>query len=164
MAGVYDFVVIDCQTGLDEPNLVTAAGCDEFYLVATPDVPALRDLARYMDRLRELQLVPAKLKVVINQYGWSRPVSIAQIEKAIDHPVALTFPSDAASLTRALDAGQPITPEQKSEFGNQIKKWAAELAPAIAAPVETETQIRILDLGGCATRGRLPGTEWQTPP
>ena len=138
VAGVYDFIVIDCQAGLDELNLVTAAGCDEFYLVATPDVPALRDLARYVDRFRELQLVPEKLKVVINQYGLGRPVSIAQIEKAIDHPVTLTLPSDAASLTRALDAGQPITPEQKSEFGTRIKKWAAELAPAIAPPVETK--------------------------
>ena len=138
VAGVYDFVLIDCQAGLDELNLVTAAGCDEFYLVATPDVPALRDLARYLDRLRELQLAPAKLKVVINQYGLGRPITIAQIEKAIDHPVALTLPSDAASLTRALDAGQPVTPEQKSEFGNQIKKWAAELAPAVVARVETK--------------------------
>ena len=29
VAGVYDFVVIDCPTGLEEPNLVTADGCDE---------------------------------------------------------------------------------------------------------------------------------------
>ena len=65
-----------------------------------------------------------------------RPVTLAQIEKAIGHPVALTFPSDAASLTRALDAGRPIAPEQKSEFGSQIKKWAAELAPAVEARAE----------------------------
>ena len=138
VAGVYDFVLIDCQTGLDELNLVTAACCDEFYLVATPDVPALRDLARYMDRLRELHLTPAKLKVVINQYSSGRAVTIAEIENAIGHPVALTLPADAGSLTRALDTGQPISPDQKSEFGNHIKKWAADLTPGTAAPVETK--------------------------
>ena len=137
-ASAYNFVLIDCQTGLDELNLVTAACCDELYLVATPDVPALRDLARYLDRLRELQLAPAKLKVIINQYGSGRSVTIAQIEKAIDHPVALTLASDVAGLTRALDSGQPISPEQRSEFGNQIRKWAAELAPVRSAPIEAK--------------------------
>ena len=142
---------IDCPAGLGELNLVTAACCDELYLVATPDVPALRDLARYMDRLRELQVAPAKMKVVINRYGSGRPVTIAQIEKAIDHPVALTLPNDTASLTRALDTGQPISPEQKSEFGIQMKKWAAELAPATARTGGDETQVRILELGRGAT-------------
>ena len=138
VAGVYDFVLIDCQAGLAEPNLVTANSCDELYLVATPDVPALRDLARYLDRLRELQLAPAKVKVIINQCGSGRTVTLDQIEKAIDHPVALTFPADPASLARALDTGQPISPGQKSVFGNQIKKWAEEIAPAIIQPVETK--------------------------
>jgi len=138
VAGVYDFVLIDCQTGLLEPNLVTAESCDELYLVATPDVPALRDLARYLDRLRELQVTPAKVKVIINQYGSGRPVTIDQIEKAIDHAVALTFPADAASLARALDTGEPISPGQKSVFGNQIRKWAEEIAPSIIPRVETK--------------------------
>ena len=138
VAGVYSFVLIDCPSGLDELNRVTAASCDELFLVATPDVPALRNLARYLDRLRELQVAPAKLKVAINRYGSLRPITIPQIEKAIDHPVALTLPNDTASLTRALDSGQPISPEQKSEFGNQIKKWAAELAPATIPPAETK--------------------------
>ena len=138
VAGVYDFVLIDCPSGLDELNLIAAASCDELYLVATPDVPALRDLARHLDRLRELQLTAGKMRVVINQYGSGRPVSIAQIEKAIDHPVAVTLSADGANLARALDSGQPISPEQKSNFGNQIKKWAAELAPANVALPETK--------------------------
>jgi pilus assembly protein CpaE len=138
LASAYDFVLIDCQSGLDELNLVTANSCDEFYLVATPEVPALRDLARYLDRLLEMQLAPAKLKAVINQYGSNRSVTVAQIEKAIRHPVDLTLPADSASVMRALDAGQPISPEQKSDFGNQIKQWAAELAPSKVEPVETK--------------------------
>jgi len=76
--------------------------------------------------------------VIINQYGSGRPVTIDQIEKAIDHAVALTFPADAASLARALDTGEPISPGQKSVFGNQIRKWAEEIAPSIIPRVETK--------------------------
>ncbi len=137
VAGIYRFVLLDCQAGPEELNLVTATGCDELCLVATPDVPALRDLARYLERLRELRLPSEKLKVVINQYGSGRSVTIAQIEKAIDHPVALSLPVEAEGLARALDTGQPISPEQRSEFGSRIRKWAAELAPSTIAPVPT---------------------------
>ncbi len=135
VSSVYDFVLIDCQSGLDEWNQVTAGCCDELWLVATPDVPALHDLARYLDRLRELQFAPSKLKVVINQYGSGRSVTIAQIENAIDHPVGYALPVDTANLTRALDAGQPISSEQRSEFGSRIRKWAADLAPVTVQPV-----------------------------
>jgi Flp pilus assembly CpaE family ATPase len=138
VAGIYDFVLIDCQTGLDELTLATASCCDELFLVATPEVTALRDLARYLDKLQEFQVAPEKLKVVINQWSPNRSITIPQIEKAIQHPVALTLPSDHASLTRALETGQPISPGQKSEFGNQIRKWAADLAPATLEPAPTK--------------------------
>ena len=138
LASVYNFVVMDCPSGLGELDLVTAACSDEFYLVATPEVPALRDLSRYLDRLRELQMTPAKLKVVINQYSSGRRVTLGQIEEAIGHPIAFAFPTDAAYLIPALDTGSPISPEQRSDFGNQIGKWAMELAPATATPVETK--------------------------
>ena len=138
LASVYNFVVMDCPSGLGELELVTAGCCDEFYLVATPEVPALRDLSRYLDRLRELQITPAKLRVVINQYSSGRRVTRSQIEEAIGHPVAFAFPTDAANLIPALDSGEPISPEQRSDFGKQIGKWAMELAPATATPVETK--------------------------
>ena len=84
-------------------------------------------------------------------------MTIAQIEKAIDHPVAITLPTDTASLIRAVDTGEPISPEQKSEFGNQIKNWAAELAPARIATSGNETQICVLDLArSCNLRTALP--------
>jgi len=88
--------------------------------------------------LRELQMTPAKLKVVINQYSSGRRVTLGQIEEAIGHPIAFAFPTDAAYLIPALDTGSPISPEQRSDFGNQIGKWAMELAPATATPVETK--------------------------
>ena len=53
LANVYDYVLIDCPSGLGELNQTTIACCNELFLVATPEVPALRDLARYVDRLLE---------------------------------------------------------------------------------------------------------------
>jgi pilus assembly protein CpaE len=51
LANVYEYVIVDCPLGLSDLNLVTVDCCDELYLVTTPDVPALRDLSKYVDRL-----------------------------------------------------------------------------------------------------------------
>ena len=55
LADVYEYVLIDCPLGLSDLNLVTVDCCDELYLVTTPDVPALRDLSRYVDRLSQVR-------------------------------------------------------------------------------------------------------------
>ena len=136
LAENYEFVIIDCPHGIHNLSLATIDCCDELYLVATPDVPALRDLSRYIDRLLQSSVPPEKIKVVINRYSSEGAVSLDQIEKAIRQPVAITIPNSSSDLIRAMNTGSPILPERKSEFSIQMKKWVATLvpAPAVAAP------------------------------
>ncbi len=138
LANIYHYVLIDCPCGLGELNKITIACCKQLFLVATPEVPALRDLARYVDRLLEWYVQPEKLKVVINHYDSDCTVTLGQIEKAIRHPVSIALPSSSGDLTRAVELGEPISPEKKSEFASQIKHWASSLVPAEAAPTETK--------------------------
>jgi len=138
LAKVYPYVLIDCPSGLGELNQTAIAGCNQLFLVATPEVPALRDLARYVDRLLEWYVQPEKLKVVINQHESDCSVTLEQIEKAIRHPVAIALPISSGDLKRAVERGEPISPEKRSEFASQIKNWASTLVPAEAAPTESK--------------------------
>jgi pilus assembly protein CpaE len=138
LANVYHYVLIDCPCGLGELNQTTIACCNQLFLVATPEVPALRDLARYVDRLLEWYVQPEKLKVVINQHDSHCTVTPDQIEKAIRHPVSITLPNSSGDLTRAVETGEPISPEKRSEFATQIKNWAGTLVPGEAAQTETK--------------------------
>ena len=126
----YEFVVIDCPHGVHNLSLTTIDCCDELYLIATPDVPALRDLSRYIDRLLQSNVPPAKIKVVINRFSAEGALSLEQIEKAIRQPIAITIPNSSTDLIRAMNTGNPILPERKSEFAIQMSKWAASLVPA----------------------------------
>ena len=98
----------------------------------------MRDLARYVDRLLEWYVQPEKLKVVINRHDSDCSVTQAQIEKAIGHPVSITLPNSSGDLTRAVELGEPISPEKRSEFASQIRDWASTLVPAEAALTETK--------------------------
>ncbi len=146
LAEVYEFVIIDSPRGVGDLNLVTVDCCDELYLVATPDVPALRDLSRHIDRLLQCSVSPAKIRVVINRFSSQGSVSLEQIENAIRQPISITMPNHSVALIRAMNTGTPIMPDQKSEFALQMKKWAGTLAPS--AEVVPEQPKRKFSLWG----------------
>lgn len=138
----YEFVVIDCPHGVHNLSLTTIDCCDELYLIATPDVPALRDLSRYIDRLLQSNVPPGKIKVVINRYSSDGALSLEQVEKAIRQPIAITIPNASSDLIRAMNTGNPVLPDRKSEFAIQMKKWAASLVPGEAAAEVVEPKRR----------------------
>ncbi len=130
LAEVYEYVILDSPHGIGDVNLVTVDCCDELYLIATPDVPALRDLSRYIDRLLQCSVPPSKIHVVINRFSSQGAVSLEQIESAIRRPISIAIPSDWTALIRAMNTGTPIAHDQRSEFALQMKKWAGSLTPS----------------------------------
>ena len=130
----YEFVVIDCPHGVHNLSLAAIDCCDLLYLVATPDVPALRDLSRVIDHLMQSGVSPDKVRVVINRFSSAGALSLEQIEKGIRRPVAVTVPNASADLIRAMNTGAPVPPEHKSEFAIQMKKWALSLGGVLEPP------------------------------
>ena len=133
----YEFVVIDCPHGVHNLSLATIDCCEQVYLIATPDVPGLRDLSRYIDRLLQSNVPPEKIKVVINRFSSDGALTLEQIEKAIRQPIAITIPNASSDLIRAMNTGTPILPDRRSEFAIQMKKWAASLVPEKEKPGES---------------------------
>ena len=133
LAENYEFVVIDCPHGVHNLSVATIDCCDELYLIATPDVPAVRDLSRYVDRLLQSNVPPGKINIVVNRFSSEGALTLEQIEKAVRQPIAITIPNASSDVTRAMNTGTPILPERKSEFAIQMKKWAASLVAGEAA-------------------------------
>ncbi len=53
LRGEYDYVIVDCPTALDETNLAVIEASNQVYLVATPEIGAVRDLSRHVDSLSQ---------------------------------------------------------------------------------------------------------------
>ncbi len=127
LRGVYEYVLIDCPHGLGRMNVATIDDCDKLFLVATPDIPALRDLSRYVDRLAQYHFAPGKLNVAINRFRSKGEVQLSEIEKAVKQPVTVTIPNSSNELITAMNSGKPLGPGGNSEFARQIRKWATSL-------------------------------------
>ena len=128
LAGQYDFVLVDCEASFEDINLAVIDLSTWVYLIATPEIGAIRDLSRYLDGLIQNEHVTDKLQVVINRYSSREAVTIEEIEKAVRLPISLKIPNDYAELNRAINIGEPVPPERDSEFSRAISEWAAGLA------------------------------------
>jgi pilus assembly protein CpaE len=131
LRGEYDFVVVDCPTSLDETNLAVIEASNQVYVIATPEIGAVRDLSRHVDSLSQGEQNVDKVKVVINRFSAQHAVSIEQIEKAIRLPVTIKLPNSYSEVVRSGIMGEPISPKQKSDFSSQITKWVNGLVGAV---------------------------------
>jgi pilus assembly protein CpaE len=132
LRGEYDYVIVDCPTSLGETNLAVIEASSQVFIVATPEIGAVRDLSRHVDVLSESEQNAEKLKVVINRFSAQHAVSVEQIEKAIRLPIAFKLPNSYAEVTRSGILGEPVSYKTKSEFANQLLKWVSSLTGSVA--------------------------------
>jgi pilus assembly protein CpaE len=142
LRGEYDFVVVDCPTSLDETNLAVIEASNQVYLVATPEIGAVRDLSRHVDSLSQGEQNVEKVKVVINRFSAQHAVSVEQIEKAIRLPVTIKLPNSYSEVVRSGILGEPISPKQKSDFSSQILKWVNGLVGSSGPVVEEAAPVK----------------------
>ena len=75
---------------------------------------------------------------MINRYSSHEAVTIEQIEKAVHLPIAIKISNNYSQLVQAVNTGEPVAAESKSDFSQQMTKWAAAVvgagAPALQEP------------------------------
>ncbi len=102
------------------------------YLVATPEIGAIRDLSRYVDNLMPGESTTEKTQVVVNRVSSRYAVNVERIEKDIRLPVAMRLSNSYAEVVRPANLGEPISLKNKSEFTSQFMKWANTLVGSTA--------------------------------
>jgi pilus assembly protein CpaE len=138
----YDFVLIDSSMTYKDIVPALQQSSDEVYLVSTPDVASLRDLARRVEHLRLTDPQSEKLRIIVNRSTSDDAVNAEQIEAAIRFPVWMAIPNNYADLVRAINAGEPIPPQHRSTFAQQINKWADKILSVMAAPIDQPAPVK----------------------
>ncbi len=135
----YDFVLVDCAGRLDEVSRAVIDSAAQVYVVATPEISALRDLSRYVDELTKQEDQP-KIKVVVNRFSSQFALSLAEIEVAIRMPVAFSVPNSFIELVRSANLGTPLAASLKNGFTTELSRWAWSLMGGTESePVRNES-------------------------
>jgi pilus assembly protein CpaE len=123
----YDFILVDSSLEYLESFTAITSASDEVALVCTPDVAALRDLVRRVEHLNSVNGFSDKLRIVINRSTSDDAVSTKDIVAAVKFPIATSVPNNYAGLLRALNEGEPVSPQQRGAFTQALAQWADRL-------------------------------------
>ena len=132
----YDYVLLDSSLLYQESALMLLDQADEVYLISTPDVAALRDLARLVESLHMNE--PGKLRLVINRSTAEDSIKSDQIESAIRFPITVSIPNnyfELLSRDQRRRADIPATPigvqyQALSNGAIRSSSGGAQAAPA----------------------------------
>jgi len=130
----YDYVLIDSAVSFQDSKASILDQCDEVYIVSTPDVAALRDLARMVENLSLTESATSKLNVVVNRSTATDSITGEQIEKAVRFPITISVPNNYFELQRAINDGEPIPPQRRSEFNQALARWANRVVHGLSVP------------------------------
>ncbi len=111
----FDYVVIDTPPALDDNVLAAFDRSDVVALLATLDIPALKNLKLTLETLDLIGFSRDRLKIVLNRSDSKVGLALAEVEKTLKAPIVAQIPSSRdvpASTNRgvAIVSDEPRNP------------------------------------------------------
>lgn len=126
---MYDFIVIDAGSYLNENAVTLMDAADRVMLVTTPDLGALHDTSRFIHLSRSLAYPAGKLLTILNRAGMPAGVKTKDINAALHHDLYAQIPDDTSNVTRSLNRGVPLVFRYpRSPASRAIKQLALTLS------------------------------------
>lgn len=124
----FDYVVIDTPPGFDDQVLGAFDETDECVIVATLDVPTIKNTKVALETLDLLRLVPNHRHLVLNRADEEVGLSLANVEEILGMRVSVSLPSSTA-VASATNQGRPIV---LSKPDHPVSKAIMALAQKLA--------------------------------
>ncbi len=126
---MYDFIVIDAGSYLNENTVTLMDAADRILLVTTPDLGALHDTSRFIHLSRSLAYPAGKLLTILNRAGMPGGVKTKDIATALHHDLYAQIPDDNSNAIRSLNRGIPLVFKYpRSPASRAIKHLALNMA------------------------------------
>jgi pilus assembly protein CpaE len=127
LRSAFDYVVIDTPPAFSEPVLAAFDESDWLVMLATLDVPSIKNLRLTLQTMELLHFPKARIRVVVNRADSKVGLRLPDVEKLLSSPVDTTIPS-SRSVPLSVNKGSPIMLEDpKGPVADSIRRVAAQL-------------------------------------
>jgi pilus assembly protein CpaE len=125
----YDFVVVDTATVINDAVLTALDLADRIVLVATPDIPSIKNARLFFEITDALNYSPNKIMLVINKVDRRSGITAQMIEDNIKHQVVGQIPLDEILVLTSINRGVPLMVDQRVKpIGQAIQQLADRVA------------------------------------
>jgi pilus assembly protein CpaE len=136
----FDYVVIDTPPAFSEPVLAAFDESDWLVMLATLDVPSIKNLRLTLQTMELLHFPKTRIRVVVNRADSKVGLRLPDVEKLLSSPVDATIPS-SRSVPLSVNKGSPIMLEEpKGPVADAVRRVAAQLT--VAQPGRTKQKQR----------------------
>jgi pilus assembly protein CpaE len=134
---MYDYIVIDTPPAFTEHVLASFDVSDVYILLATLDIPALKNLRLTLDMLDVLGYPRESWQVVLNRSDSRVGLSVDDVTRTLKVPLATQIPS-SRSVSASINKGVPIVLDEPrhpvSAAIRQLVERHIRATPATAVP------------------------------
>ncbi len=102
------YVIVDAPAGLGESSLNLLDVSRRVLLVTEANVASLRATKRFLELAAKMEFPENKIVLVLSGYRKEYDTRIAEMERHLGWPIAVTIPSDPLAMALAFNQGQPI--------------------------------------------------------
>jgi pilus assembly protein CpaE len=135
IANTYQHVVVDCGQGMEDAVMTATAVADHILLVATHDVPGIRNTIRRLALIEHLGIEKDRVHVVVNR--WDRKntaLSLQVIEERIHHKVDVVISEDRLAL-KAVNEGRTLRDlDKKAQITKDIEALVGLITDGESTP------------------------------
>jgi pilus assembly protein CpaE len=125
----YDVIVVDTPPFFHGPVLSTLDRTDQLLLVASPDVPTVKNIKLTMQTLDLLHYPKERRHLLLNRAGSKVGLKAQEIERALDMKVAFEVPVER-EVAVSVNRGVPIAiSSPRSAVGKSLQEVADKLVP-----------------------------------
>ena len=122
----YEYVVVDVSNSFSARALAAFEKAEEVYLIATADLPSLRNIQRCQHLISRLSDT-GELRLVVNRYHPDCDITLEDVEKSIGMEIYWALPNDYQSVIYAINTGQPVILDDSSPYTHELQALAAKM-------------------------------------
>jgi pilus assembly protein CpaE len=128
----FDYVVVDTPPAFDDHVLAAFDQSDMVALMATLDIPALKNLKLTLETLELLNYPRERWRIVLNRSDSKVGLALSEVEKTLKVPISLQVPS-SRDVPASINRGVPIVLDDPRHPVSQAIKAFAERQVATSA-------------------------------
>ena len=131
----FDYVVVDTPAALSEVVLAAFDMSDQLFVMATLDLPSVRNMAVFLNTLEKLKIPHDNVQLVLNKEESDVGISVAQVARMLPKGFSSVLPY-SRDVSRSINAGMPVLGySPRGDVSRRLVEGMRPLLPEGTGPV-----------------------------
>jgi len=107
LSTMFDYIIVDIGRQLDDRTVEVLELSDSIMLIASLDIPTIRNTVCYAALMEKLKIDRDKTNIVINRFHKKSRLSVDDVETLVSRKVYWSIPNDYEPMSTGIDRGVP---------------------------------------------------------